>query len=185
MGFVKSVLKGDIKGAARSLKPPSKGGGGAAPAPAAPQTDWAAIFAAERAANENIINQMRLEAENARNAEEQRQREEEARRTQEEHNVRQRTADQAALTNYEKMQQAAAAQAVGGISPITPGSSAGAAPGLSPVPGSRSRRSASVYSPPTISPVAPEYGNMMAAPGNVNLGGGSGLDWLRALYGSA
>ena len=162
------------------------GGGGkkSRPRPEPAQPDWAAIFAAERAAQERIMQQQRAEAEAQRQREEQQRREEEARRMQEEHNVQQKARDEQAMSDYTTMKQAAAAQAVGGVGSVTPTSSRATAPGLAPTTATQTQRpmSASTYSPATTGQTAPMAGNLPMAPQGVGLGG-AGLDWLRSLYG--
>ena len=156
-----------------------------APPPAmAAGPDWGAIFAAERAAQQDIMNEQRAQAEAQRQREEQQRREEEARRLQEEHNVRQKARDETATTDYANMKQAAAAQAVGGVGSVTPTSSRATAPGLAQTAATQTQRpvSASAYSPSATAPTAPMVGNLPTAPQGVGLGG-AGLDWLKSLYG--
>ena len=153
-------------------------------APAVSETDWAAIFAAEREEQAKILAQQQAEAK-AKEEEEARVRaEEEAKRIQEQHNLEQKERDKAALADYTSMKQAAAAQAVGGVGSVTPTSSRATAPGLAPTQASTTQRpvSASTYSPTATSPTAPMAGNLPVAPQGVNLGGGT-LDWLKTLYG--
>jgi hypothetical protein len=153
------------------------------PAPEPAQPDWAGIFAAERAAQQQIMNQQRAEAEAQRQREEQQRREEEARRMQEEHNVRQKAADETAMADYTSMKQAAAAQAAGGIGQVTPTSSRATAPGLAPTTAMATQRpvSGSTFAPAQAGGVTPMAGNLPAAPSGVGLGGG-GFDFLRQYF---
>ena len=160
-------------------------GGGSAPPPP-PQPDWAGIFAAERAENQRIMNQQRAEAEAQRQREAQQRQEEEARRMQEQHNVQQKARDEAAMTDFTKMKQAAAAQAVGGVGSVTPTSSRATAPGLTPTSAMSTSRpmSSGTFAPsPTapVGPAAPMAGNLPTAPAQVGLGGG-GFDFLRQYF---
>ena len=154
--------------------------------PPPPQPDWAGIFAAERAAQQRIMDQQRAEAAAQRAREEQQRREEEARRIQEQHDVQQKARDEAAMTDFTRMKQAAAAQAVGGTAPVTPTSSRATAPGLTPAGTTPTQRPVSAtFSPSPVSPTAPTTpmaGNLPSAPQGIGLGG-AGLDWLRSLYG--
>lgn len=156
------------------------GRGGGAPPPPPPQPDWAGIFAAERAAQQRIMNQQRAEAEAARQREEAQRRQEEARRVQEQFDVEQRSRDEKAMSDFTRTKQAAAAQAVGGIAPAVPASSRTTAPGLTPT--ATQRPASSTFAPSSTSPTAPMAGNLPTAPQGVGLGG-AGLDWLRSLYG--
>ena len=105
---------------------------------------------------------------------------------QEQHNVQQKARDEAAMTDFTRMKQAAAAQAVGGVGSVTPTSSRAAAPGLTPTTGMTSRpMSSGTFAPsPTAptAPVSPMAGNMPTAPSQVGLGGGGGFDWLRQYF---
>jgi len=162
------------------------GRGGGSPPPPPPQPDWAGIFAAERAAQQRIMDQQRAEAEAQRQREEQRRQEEEARRVQEQHNVQQKARDETAMTDFTRMKQAAAAQAVGGVGQVTPTSSRAAAPGLAPTSAMSTSRpmSSGTFAPSPTAPVgsaAPMAGNMPTAPSQVGLGGG-GFDFLRQYF---
>lgn len=158
------------------------GRGGGSPPPPPPQPDWAGIFAAERAAQQRIMDQQRAEAEAQRQREEQQRRAEESSRMQEQHDVQQKARDETAMTDFTKMKQSAAAQAVGGVNPITPTSSRASAPGLTPVGGMATqtpRRSSSAgFTPAPTSPMTSMAGNMPMAPQGVGLGGG-GINFLR------
>lgn len=147
------------------------------------QPDWAGIFAAERAAQQQILNQQRAEAERQRQREEQQRREEEAKRIQEEHNVRQKAADETAMADYTGMKQAAAAQAAGGVGQVTPTSSRATAPGLAPTTAMATQRpvSGSTFTPAQTGGVTPMTGNMPTAPSQVGLGGG-GFDFLKQYF---
>ena len=161
------------------------GRGGGAPPPPPPQPDWAGIFAAERAAQQRIMDQQRAEAEAARQREEAQRRAEEAQRMQEQHNVQQKARDEAAMTDFTRTKQAAAAQAVGGTAPIMSTSSRATAPGLAPTGAAPTQRASSTFAPSPTSPtapMAPMAGNLPSAPQGVGLGG-AGLDWLKSLYG--
>lgn len=164
------------------------GRGGGAPPPPPPQPDWAGIFAAERAANQRIMEQQRAEAEAQRQREEQQRREEEARRIQEQHNVQQKARDETAMTDFTRMKQAAAAQAVGGVGSVTPTSSRATAPGLAPTTATATQRPAPMgtFAPSPTAPTAPMTpmaGNLPTAPSQVGLGGGgSDYGWLRQFF---
>jgi hypothetical protein len=87
------------------------------------------------------------------------------------------------MTDFTRMKQAAAVQAVGGTAPITPRSSRATAPGLTPTGTTPTQRPVSAtFAPSPMSPTAPMSGNRSSAPQGVGLGG-AGLDWLRSLYG--
>jgi hypothetical protein len=133
-----------------------RGGGGRAPAPppAPPQPDWNAIFAAERAAQERQLAQMRAEAEKQRQLEEQRRAEEEAKRKQTEWDATQRLKDEQSLENYKEAKQAAAAQVTGGTTttPVTTRVTAETpAPGLEQTPPTRFRGANQAYAPSGVS----------------------------------
>jgi hypothetical protein len=147
------------------------------------ETDWEAIFNAERGFQMEMLAEQRRESELARQREEQQRREEESKRQQELHNLQQKSRDETAMQDYSKMKQAAAAQAVGGITPVAPSFSRSAAPGLAPVTPARTRRPSTT---PSYSPVAAGAspaaapGNLSTAPTGVGLGGG--WDPLRQFY---
>lgn len=153
--------------------------GGGSPPPPPPQPDWAGIFAAERAAQQKIMDQQRAEAEAQRQREEQQRRTEESSRMQEQFNLEQQSRDQTAASDYANMKQSAAAQAVGGIRPAGSSLSATSAPGLAPMSATAQKTpSASGY---TSAPgaTAPMAGNMSMAPQGVGLGGGNSYNFLR------
>lgn len=134
------------------------GGGGRrgrapSPPPAPPQPDWNAIFAAERAAQERQLAQMRAETERQRQLEEQRRAEEEAKRKQAEWDATQRLKDEKSLEEYKESKQAAAAQITGGttVTPATARVTAETpAPGLEQTPPTRFRGANQAYAPPGV-----------------------------------
>jgi hypothetical protein len=120
--------------------------------PAGP--DWGAIFAAERAAQDRQMAQMRADAEQQRQREEQQRAEEEAKRKQAEWDATQRLKDEKSLEEYKESKQAAAAQITGGttvtpattrVTPETP------APGLEQTPPTRFRGANQAYAPSGVS----------------------------------
>jgi hypothetical protein len=144
-----------------------------APPPPPPQPDWAGIFAAERAEQRRIMAKQRAEAEAQRQREEQQRRTEEASREQEQFNLQQQSRDQTAASDYASMKQAAAAQAVGGIRPVSSMSSKTSAPGLAPMAATAQK------TPSAPGATAPMAGNMPMAPQGVGLGGGNSYNFLR------
>lgn len=154
-------------------------GGGGAPPPPPPQPDWAGIFAAERAAQQRIMDQQRAEAEAQRQREEQQRRTEEASREQEQFNLQQQSRDQTAASDYANMKQAAAAQAVGGIRPVSSMSSKTSAPGLAPMSATAQKTPSTAGYTPASGATAPMAGNMPMAPQGVGLGGGNSYNFLR------
>lgn len=131
-----------------------KGGGKSSPPPQSSGPDWAAIMAAERAAQERQMAEMRAQAERQRQLEEQRRIEEENKRRQAEWDATQKLKDEKALGEYTEAKQAAAAQASGGgaqaptttrVTPETP------APGLEQTPPTRFRGANQAYAPSGVS----------------------------------
>lgn len=121
---------------------------------AAPQTNWEAIFAAERAAQERQMAQMRAEAAEQRRLEEERRAAEEAKRKQTEWDATQKLKDEKSLEEYKESKQAAAAQITGGTT-TTPASTRitaeTPAPGLEQTPPTRFRGANQAYAPAGVS----------------------------------